>query len=298
LTEALNMKLETVRTVLRNEVNEIIVCVDKNRATDVFYTMISITSPPVRRQLAQRIGADGLFTSNSDFIGSFTRGEEFCLVFLYRPENRLSTHEQMYAANFVARKEMAQNLLIACAETQITGSVGVLLLDDRNINVGSDRSVYFNYFLDFKNWNPELDESQFYHDVGQTVFELLSREFEAKYAGDLDSYPSELQILYKKTQNRDFRSFSGILTFVKALPDEPRELFTGWRAFWEKCKDLWQWIKNHSMTIFVVAIIAVTMGYLAYQIIARISASKAIEKNVTYAGMDNIGEVYLGDEDI
>lgn len=45
MSELLSMRLEPVRTVLKNEVNEIAVCVDLGRRTGVFYTMISITEP-------------------------------------------------------------------------------------------------------------------------------------------------------------------------------------------------------------------------------------------------------------
>jgi hypothetical protein len=146
LIEALNMKLEPIRSVLKNDVNEITVCQDMNRPTDVFYTLVSVYAPSVRKKVAEKIGAEGLFASNSDFIGSFSRGDAYCLVFLYRNENRLSTHEDLYSKNFAHEKQMAENLLVVCAETQVCASVGMLLLHERNVNVERDRSSISTIF--------------------------------------------------------------------------------------------------------------------------------------------------------
>ncbi|HNW03960.1 MAG TPA: hypothetical protein PLP20_02520 [Oscillospiraceae bacterium] len=298
MIEALNMKLEPIRSVLKNDVNEIAVCQDMNRPTDVFYTLVSVYSPSVRKKIAEKIGAEGLFASNSDFIGAFSRKDAYCMVFLYRNENRLSTHEDLYSKNFAHEKQMAENLLVACAETQASASVGILLLDERNVNVERDRSVYFNYFLDFKDWDPAADDARFYHALGERIFSMLARKFKPKFGEDVNAYPSELQVFYKKTENRDFRNYSSMLAFVKNLPDEPRELLTGWRKFAERLKDLYFWCKDHSTTIFIIGIVAITLFYLFYQIYVRWDANRSKLDNTSYAGMETVGSVFFGDEEI
>lgn len=297
LIEALNMKLEPIRSVLKNEVNEITVCQDMNRPTDVLYTLVSVYSPSVRKKIAEKIGAEGLFASNSDFIGAFSRKDAYCLVFLYRNENRLSTHEDLYSKTFAHEKQMAENLLVVCAETQVCASVGILLLHERNVNVERDRSVYFNYFLDFGEWDPGADDARFYHALGEKIFAMLARKFKPKFGEDVNAYPSELQVFYKKTENRDFRNFASMLAFVRNLPDEPKELLTGWRKFIERLKDLYFWCREHSTTIFIAGIAAITLTYLFYQIYIRWDANKTKLDNTLYAGLETIGSVFFGDEE-
>lgn len=298
MIEALHMQLEPVRTVLQNDVNEILVCVDLKRKTGAFYTVITITAPQIRRQVAGLLAGQGLFSSNSDFLGSFTYGDSLNLVFLYRQESLLEKREAIYGSSFRKRKEMVESLLISLAETQVTGSVGLLLLASENINISPDATVYFNYFLDFAKWKPESGEDLFYARTAELCFHILSREYSIKYDDYLPNYPGELQVMQKKAQLHSFPSFNSILTFVKMIPDEPKEPSVGIRKLWERILAGWAWVKAHSMALFLVTIVAVTLIYTGYQIFLRVSYRQAAEKNTSYIGLENIGEVYLGDEDV
>lgn len=292
------MKLEAVRTVLKNEVNEISVCVDLKRKSGVFYTVVSVTGAEVRRRLASMMATEGLFCTNSEFIGSFSHADSLNLVFLYRNESALSRLESIYAVGFVRRRTLAENLLVALAETQLTGSVGLLLTAPANVNVSPDLSVYFNYFLDFAQWDPEQDAAAFYRQAARLAFEVLSREYGVRYDGQVSRYPSELQVFYKKMQLKGFASFNGILTVVRLMPDAPAEPSVGLRKLWDRVLGAVCWIRRNAMLLFLVTIVVTTVIYTAYQIALRASYRSAALKNVTYIGLDTIGEVYLGDENV
>ena len=291
------MRLEPVRTVLKNEVNEIAVCVDLGRRTGVFYTMISITEPRVRLGVAALL-AQGLFSQTSDYLGSYSQGDRLNLVFLYRDENLLERQGPFYATSFAHRKRIAQNLVVALAESQVTGSVGLLLLSQRNLNIAPDLTVYLNYFLDFQKWDPDTEDSQFYRYAAQAVFQILSQEYELRSEGQFDSYPSELQAFYKKAETKGFLSHSAILAALKAMPDRPIELRVGVRRLAGRAGDLLEWVKRRSRAIFVAALVLATVIYAGYQITLRLSYRSAAEKNTAYAGLSNIGDVALGDETI
>lgn len=297
MVDLLGMQLEAVRTVLQNDVNEISVCTDLKRRTGVFYTMVSIIEPGVRLRVAALL-ADGLFSRNSDFLGSFSQGDRLNLVFLYRDENPLERQEAFYATNFARRKKIAENLVVALAETQVAGSVGELFLSPRNLNISPDLSVALNYFLDFQAWQPEGDDSLFYRRVAQAVFQILSREFHLRFAGQLDSYPSELQAFYKKAETNGFYSHSAILTALKLLPDEPEPPRAGLRKLAGDVGGFWGWVKAHGMAIFIIALVAATAMYAGWQIAIRLSYRSAAEKNTAYAGLESIGDVNLGDDTI
>jgi hypothetical protein len=128
---------------------------------------------------------------------------------------------------------------------------------------------------------------------------MLARKFKPKFGEDVNAYPSELQVFYKKTENRDFRNFASILAFVLNLPDEPRELLNRMGGkFVERLKDFYFWCKEHSTTIFIVGIAAITLFYLFYQIYIRWDANKSKLDNTSYAGLETIGSVFFGDEEI
>ncbi len=302
MINALNMELEIVRTVLRNAVNEVGVYIDEKRDTGAYYTVISIFSRPVAKWVAGQMAVAGLFAQNRDFVGSFTYQNALHLVFTYHPERHLEGTEELYAASFAKRKEVALHFLAALAETEIGGGAGRLLMAGRNVNLASDGKIALNYFLDFAACAPSelLDESQagFYRDAAAFAFGILAREYEAKYDGQIESYPHELRLMFKKMQNKAFRSLSQIIAFVRGLPDIPSEQRLGVRRYTGWFKDRAAFIMRNPANLFLAVVVAVTLGYLGYQLAVRAMAGRQRQENTVFVGMEQIGEVYLGEENI
>ena len=114
----------------------------------------------------------------------------------------------------------------------------------------------------------------------------------------MDLYPRELQAFFKKKESRGFSSFNQILTAVKAIPDEPDELHFGVRRLLDRIIGFKKFLTRNSMTIFLAVLVAATVIYAAYQIVLRVTWRQNEKVNTSYIGMNSIGEVYLGDEDV
>ena len=292
------MDLETVRTVLTNDVNQISVCSDEKRDAGVFYTLIAVKDAEIQRQLVQLIATTGLFLSNSDYLGSFTYQGALNLVFRFQPENRLANCEALYATSFAKRRELAVGLVAAAAATGITGAVGRLLLDERNVNLSPEGEIYFNYFLDFAQLDARDEQAAFFRDLATDAFDILSREYSVRFDRQVDYYPSELQVLYRKAQERGFGGFNQLLTFLKLLPDTPDERHFGVRKAFDRLGGVRRFLARHSMAIFLAAIVAATVAYAGWQITSRLGQRSSVRENTTYIGMETIGEVSLGEEDV
>ncbi|MDR2908799.1 MAG: hypothetical protein LBU86_02810 [Oscillospiraceae bacterium] len=298
MINALNMELESIRTVLRNSACEISVAVDRSRDTGTFYTMVAIFSNMAAREIAGRLAVSGAFEQNRDFIGSFTFKDALHLVFTYQPESSLPGKEDIYAGTYEKRRRVALNLLTALAETEVSGDIGKLLLNARNVNLAPDGEVTLNYFLDFGEFVPSGGELGFYRDAAAFALKILAREYEVKYDGQIDSYPHELRLMYKKLQNRAFRSISQIIAFVRELPDKLTEQRFGvmrLAGFFGRIKIF---LTKNPANLFLTVIVLVTLGYLGYQLAIRLAAGRRMEENTVYVGMEQIGEVYLGEENI
>ncbi len=292
------MDLQVLRTVIKNDVNEVSVCSDMKRESGTFYTLIAIYDEEIRRQVVKKVKGEGVFAKNMDFIGSFTYENSFCLVFNYRSEVRLCDKEAIIADNFKKRKELATAFVMACIESDCDQAMGELLLQDRNINIAGDSRVHFNYFMDFAQYQPGRNKDIYYNKVGDYVYGILAREYIVKFDDATEFYPKELQAFFKKKEKTGFASFNQILTFINLMPDKPTSRQTGIMRLWARFMEMLTWAKAHSMTLFIVFIVGFTLFYLTYQITARLSVSRNIEENVTFSGLYTIGEVYLGEEDL
>ena len=267
----LNMDLAPVRVVLANEVNRILVCEDRRRATGALYTDVAVTDPGMRRTAAA-LAASGAFSANGEYVGSATQGEA------------------------LHRRAMAQSLLAACAETQLPAAAAMLLLNGRCVNLDASGEVYFNYFLDFADYRESTTQAEYCQAVAERVFDLLSREWARSTGGQLPQYPRELVAFFKKAQVGGFSTIGAILTAVRAMPDRPQPPHRGARLLWDKVLAGAAFVRRHSMAIFLAALVCVTVAYAAYQIGMRMFAGSAAQENTFYGGVQQIGEVSLTDE--
>ena len=298
MISALNMELDIVRTVFSGELNEVGVYIDTKRDTGTYYTVVTIFSTPLAKVIAKRIAVDGLLGQNSDYMGSFTHKDTLNLVFLYRDESKLMYKEAIYAATFAKRKEIALGFLTALAETELRGDIGMLLISDENINLTSDGMVYLNYCLDFTEFSPSATLDDFHAKAGSYAFDILTSEYAAKYERSVEMYPHELRLMYKKIQNRVFRSLSQIMAFIKALPDKPEEQRFGIARLANGVKKAIAYVSKNPAGLFLLCLVAVTVVYLGYQIVIRVMSDKTTRENTIYVGMQQIGEVYLGEENV
>ncbi len=299
MIEALNMQLDVVRTVIKNDTNEITVCADRKRDTGVFYTVISITSPVIRREIAGIMAQEELFKDNSDYIGSFTLKDSFSLVFTYQSESRLLDMDNVYISEFSDRVEVATAFVAAVAQSGITSSMGMLLLNPRNINLTREKSVYLNYFLDFHEWNDNEDnETLFYSRVASVTFNVLASDFEKKYGDHIPYYPNELQVFYKKIGTKGFGTLNRILAQIKMLPEELEDINGGINRRLRWLRTIIGFVKRNSLMLFLGVVVVITVIYTFYQITTRLNYARLTAENVSYAAMENIGEVYLGELEI
>lgn len=101
-----------------------------------FYTRVSDCRSGLQKKSDRKTEyrAAVLFQSG-DFIGSFIYENRLNLVFRYYHENLLSLLGGVYLVEFADCKRAALGLIAACAECGAGADMGVLLLNDRNINI-------------------------------------------------------------------------------------------------------------------------------------------------------------------
>jgi hypothetical protein len=293
---ALNMELEIVRTVLTNEVNDIYVCTDLLKNTGVFYTMISIHDARYRKIVTEKLNTEQIFFSNKDFLGSFLYENRLNLVFRYYHESLLSLLGNVYLVEFTDCKTAALNLVAACAQSGAEADIGILLLNDRNINLSKDGEIQFNYFLDFAQMEPGGEESRYVDAVAKAAFGILELNYRGRYESP-EAYPDPLRLFYLKMNTTGFQSLGYMIASIRNLPDKPVEMRGIIWWFRNAFRRIRHFLFRNSMTAFLTILVLVTLIYAGIQIRSRWIVRKAYENNVTYYGIEYIGGVYLGDEE-
>lgn len=293
---ALNMELETVRTVLKNDVNEIYVCTDVSRDTRDFYTLVSISDSGCRKAVAEQINTEQLFFSNQNFVGSFVYANKLNLVFRYYPENQIAAMKEVYLYKFTDCKRAAANLIAAFAEANVNPAVGRLLLHDRNLNLTKEGEVNLNYFLDFADYEETFGIDEFYRRIAEKVFELLEIHYRERYSSP-ELYPNDLRLFYLKMIRNGFSSYGQIMNTVRGMTDSPIEVRGILWWFRSRIRRTRGFLFHNSMNTFLTILVLVTLIYAGVEIGKRIQADRAYEKNINYNGIEYIGDIYLGNEE-
>lgn len=294
---ALNMHLEDVRVVLKNEINDITVCRDMKESGQQFYTMISVKNSSYRKFITEQMKMGKLFAHCKAFIGSFSIGNELKLLFRYESENLIDNVGSIYLYDFVRCRQAAIHLVSVLAEAGISGQICKLLLNPRNINVDSDCRVTLNYFLDFKEYDTESETFNDMDYIAGVLFGILERPWKEKLNGEIQNYPDELRLFWMKVQNHSFLSFGQIVSQLRGMPNKPiAKMGTIWKIR-KLFRNLRSVLFRNPARIALTLLVFVTIAYASWQIYMRIRISKAYEQNVSYSALEYIGTVYLGDEE-
>lgn len=294
---ALNMHLENVRVVLKNEVNDITVCRDNRDSAHPFYVMIAIKSDAHRKYITEQMNQGKLFARAKSYVGSFSVGRELRLLFHYESENLLQTVGSIYLYDFVKCRTAAMNLVGAMAEAGMEGPVCRLLLHPRNINVNSDCSVTLNSFLDFKDFDPDEESYFAVDDLAEQVFRILELPWKERFHGDINQYPDELRLFWMKMQNHSFLTYGQLMSQLRSMPDRPiaRQGLI-WRIK-KTLRSIRSVLFRNPARIFLTVLVIVTVLYAGWQIGTRMRIRQAYDKNISYSAMEYIGNVYLGNEE-
>lgn len=294
--QALDMELEIVRTVLQTDINDVYVCTDLKKNTGIFYTMVSVRGDRHRKLVTEKLNTERIFFSNNDFLGSFVYESCLNLVFRYYPESLLSLMGAVHLAEFKDCKTAALNLIAAYAQCGADAEMGLLLLQDRNINITKDGDIHFNYFLDFSKFQEEESKKNDLSVLAEKVFGILELNYKGKYDSP-EHYPNDLRLFYLKMSTTGFSSIGHLISTVRNMDDKP----TATKGFFPWLGRTLRGIKNflfrNSIVTFLTILVLVTLIYGANQLYSRWIYRKAYEENVSYNGIEHIGDVYLGNEE-
>lgn len=199
--ESDRMKLLTVSTRTIGEVSDCYICRDLNSPGGIMYTVIVVHEHEVVRhvlemfKMSDRTGAGVL-------VDNFADGENQVLVFPYHRERPLKDFYSGDALTLAQCEEICTNAILACITSDLPYPILYLLLNGGQLNLSSDRSVFFSYEMDLADMDPEIGESECTDVCARILLDIL----EPKSSQKATSY----YLLSKKTANGSYDRFTDL----------------------------------------------------------------------------------------
>ncbi|MBR5578958.1 MAG: hypothetical protein IKW28_08195 [Lachnospiraceae bacterium] len=195
------MMLECIRTVFQGKVNDVYVCRDRNTGGDTPYTLLVIKDHTIARKYLEvfenrekRIG--------SSYIESFSDNGQLCMVFEYKQERPLENFYMGAGMSLAESEEICIRLILHCMESSLPYPILYLLLEQKQIHLAKDHTIYWSYFLNLE----KLDQNKDEKDCVLLCAVILKKLLESKVASKGFAY----RVLEKKIQRESYRHFAEV----------------------------------------------------------------------------------------
>lgn len=247
------MSLKTIRLCRRNDVNDIMICEDTRDPAREKHTVVAVRDHEVVRRLIEIYSkADYLPKGTSlAYVSSEGRNE---FVFPYVKERPLSMFYMGETLTLPECEQICRNLVIACMSAGVPWPVLYLMLEQGQIHLAADLSVYLSYMIDFT----ELDEEVTEKDCVVACAKLLLHILEPNSKNKANSYV----LLQKKSERKSYERFMELYRDVDlaAVPKDAASML-------KRARIWFYYNKDRLFTIFLV----LCMALLVFTVVSFIT---------------------------
>ncbi len=218
------MKLECVRIVKKGRVNDIYICQDLNTAAGNLYTLLAIKDHQVVRKYLEVFEQAGISAQDS-YIDSFSDRGAFCMVFEYKQERPLKDFYMGESYSLAECEAVCINLILACMTSNLPYPVLYLLLEQEQLHLSKDRSVYLGYQIDLSH----LEISRTERDCAVQCAVILRDLLKPKSSQKAYSY----RLLEKKIARKSYDKFMELYKDISitAAPRKKKGIIKRLRAW-------------------------------------------------------------------
>ena len=229
--ESHNSSYTVVSTLFSGEVNCCYVARLSDDMNGRSFTIISVKDHDVIRTLMEAQSKIATI-HNSQLVDSFSYGNDYVLVFPYRQERPISTFFVGESFSLSEVEEIGTNLLLTCISASLPYPVLYLMLEQGQINLAKDGSIYLTYIVDLK----DLDVKRTERDCTVKCAQILRAILATKQDQKNISY----ELISRKSDNNSYSSFTELYRDLRiaAMPVQRSGFLLRIRSFFHRNADL------------------------------------------------------------
>lgn len=222
----MSMHLTTVRVVLRNEVNEVLICENADDPGHELFTVIDVKDHErVRRFLNVYETCNNPRATQK--MQYFSDEGKYRIIYPYVKERPLHRFYRGDVLSIEESEEICKNLIISCMTDDLPWPILYLVLTQQQVHLAADRSVYLSYMIDLSELDETITERECVVACAKILLELLDSKSKQK----ADSYV----LLSKKTQRESYIFFTELYKDIDVAGAQSRKgKFLDAIRFWFK----------------------------------------------------------------
>ena len=247
-----NMILSAVRSVFTGKYNDVIICRDFASPFEIYYTLVLVKDKECARRLIS------VFENNRrdmpegelPYIACFASGNELCYLFPYRPERRLSMFGPAQINSVNDWEKICISLVMECLSSPLPFPLLALTLEQDNIHIAGDGSVYISSYFDLGRLNPGDGEAACARRCIEKMLALPAPGRKKKLMS--------ADLMKKKLGKNAYASLPELYRDIKitSLPGKKEKLSVKLKSFWHRNKDrLFMLLVALSAAVVIFAVI-------------------------------------------
>lgn len=245
-----NQGFRCVQTLLEGKVNNVYVCYELGTQTRTYYTLLQIKDRLIARQLVDllsKVEEPGLC------IKSFTYENHICFLLEHRTSRPMETFFMGNVRTRFECEELVLKVVMECLDQgpKIPYPLLKMILNQKNVNLSQDNSVYFTYNWDFTFFEPDCDEADCAAALAALLARLL-RQQEGVRGG-------AFELIERKIHREAYSTFSELYHDIRvtAVPEKKMNIFKRIIRFFKSHKDIFFRI------LMIVCIIMVVLAVIS-----------------------------------
>lgn len=241
-----NMRLKTVRLIVRNEVNEIQVCENLNDSAKGRYVVIVVKDHDVLKRFIE-LNEQAPEVQESVLVDCFSCEGQYLIVYPYKNERPLERFYVGTAMSLAQSEEVCINLIIACMTSNLPWPLLYLVLTQQQVHIARDNSVYLSYAMDLAKLDMETGERDCVVECAKLLLQILSPK--VGRGRKANSYV----LLTKKIGKRAYERFRDLYKDLELAAVQQKK--KGWRL------RLRIWFESNRDTLFrVILVISIALA--------------------------------------
>ncbi len=199
----LGKKLKNVRTVLVNDVNDVIICQDiLNKDKRDYYTLIRVhDSKKIKDILESIYNSDGTYNMPKNlFCGIFVEVDTLNILMKYKEPRKLFLYLKSCMNSDYIEHTVIKSFIFECLALDVNYPILDLMLNKENINIDEDNNIFFNGFLDFSKFNKDADEQTCVKKCCDLINDILLVNEELSNKSKVKA----INLFKKKKRNNDY----------------------------------------------------------------------------------------------
>lgn len=198
MEEENRMRLKTVNEVLHGPVNQVSVCSDLKKRGKEFYFLWTVKEHRVAKQILEAVHAKEQ-QNGVPYLMCFSDGDSLCFLFPYQEERPLKRFYKGQKLQYRDVLKIGIRMIEQCMICGLSPSLLYLVLEQEQIQLGRDGSIYFTYALDLKNFDLEKKEKDCVLRCALLLEELILQSKTGK--------KKNLELIRKKIRREQYTSF-------------------------------------------------------------------------------------------